>query len=142
MNTTSYFQAVTCNRCGGSGSYSWNAVHGSKCYGCGGCGYKYTKAGAAAQRYFAALLSKPAFLLKVGDRVRLDMGLSLVWATLVAIQKCPTTNTMTLTALTNQQESLRTQVMPDTLVRIEHTAAQKQTKAAQALEYQSALLAD
>lgn len=28
-----------CSRCGGSGSYSFNAVDGSRCYGCGGSGY-------------------------------------------------------------------------------------------------------
>lgn len=28
-----------CRRCGGSGSYSFNAMDGSRCYGCGGFGY-------------------------------------------------------------------------------------------------------
>lgn len=28
-----------CGRCGGSGSYSWNAMDGSRCFGCGGIGY-------------------------------------------------------------------------------------------------------
>lgn len=28
----------TCSRCGGSGRYSWNAIDGDRCYGCGGAG--------------------------------------------------------------------------------------------------------
>ena len=28
--------AYTCSRCGGSGRYSFNLIHGTKCYGCGG----------------------------------------------------------------------------------------------------------
>jgi len=28
-----------CHRCGGSGNYSYNAMHGSTCYGCGGTGF-------------------------------------------------------------------------------------------------------
>jgi hypothetical protein len=27
-----------CGRCGGSGNYSYNAMHGTRCYGCGGSG--------------------------------------------------------------------------------------------------------
>jgi len=27
-----------CGRCGGSGRYSWNRMHGSRCYGCSGVG--------------------------------------------------------------------------------------------------------
>lgn len=29
---------VKCPRCGGSGSYSFNMLHGTKCYGCNGVG--------------------------------------------------------------------------------------------------------
>lgn len=29
-----------CGRCGGSGSYSFNSMDGSRCYGCGGSGYR------------------------------------------------------------------------------------------------------
>ena len=31
---------VTCRRCGGSGSYSFNLQHGTKCYGCNGTGFQ------------------------------------------------------------------------------------------------------
>lgn len=29
---------IACPRCGGSGSYSFNQIHGTKCYGCDGLG--------------------------------------------------------------------------------------------------------
>lgn len=31
--------AATCNRCGGGGRYSWCAMYGDRCFGCGGRGY-------------------------------------------------------------------------------------------------------
>jgi len=37
------FEHTTCPRCGGSGNYSFNLMHGSRCYGCYGSGYKLTK---------------------------------------------------------------------------------------------------
>ncbi len=46
------FEKVECGRCGGSGSYSWNAMHGSMCYGCSGKGKKLSKAGRAAFEVF------------------------------------------------------------------------------------------
>lgn len=33
----------TCSRCGGSGKYSFNLMHGTKCYGCNGTGKQKTK---------------------------------------------------------------------------------------------------
>lgn len=32
-----------CSRCGGSGRYSFNLIHGTKCYGCNGTGKQKTK---------------------------------------------------------------------------------------------------
>lgn len=62
------FETKPCGRCGGSGSYSWNAMHGSTCYGCGGSGRVFTKRGRAASEFFRSLLMVPAGELKVGDR--------------------------------------------------------------------------
>lgn len=39
MTTSSY----TCSRCSGSGKYSFNMIHGTKCYGCNGSGKQATK---------------------------------------------------------------------------------------------------
>jgi len=36
-------QAYTCTRCNGTGRYSFNLMHGTKCYGCRGTGKQYTK---------------------------------------------------------------------------------------------------
>lgn len=63
------FENVACGRCGGSGSYSYCSMYGSRCFGCNGGGYKLTKRGAAAQRYLDDLRSKAAREVKVGDLV-------------------------------------------------------------------------
>ena len=61
------FECVECNRCGGSGSYSFNMMDGSRCYGCSGQGWKLTKRGRAASDYYKALRSVKVEDLKVGD---------------------------------------------------------------------------
>lgn len=53
----SAFETKTCDRCGGSGSHSFNLMHGSRCYGCGGTGKTLTKSGKAAQSLFRDLIS-------------------------------------------------------------------------------------
>lgn len=64
------FETQGCNRCGGCGRYSWNAMHGSTCYGCNGKGWNFTKRGLAAYNYWVALMSKPTNELQPGDKVR------------------------------------------------------------------------
>lgn len=55
------FETQTCSRCGGSGNYSFNLMHGSRCYGCAGSGTVYTKRGKAARaRFHDALKVEPA----------------------------------------------------------------------------------
>ena len=39
QKTTTY----TCSRCNGTGKYSFNLMHGTKCYGCNGTGQQNTK---------------------------------------------------------------------------------------------------
>lgn len=73
MTARLLFESAPCGRCGGSGSYSWNAMHGSVCFGCGGRGERLTKRGAAAQEFFTASASKPADQFKVGDLIRLSV---------------------------------------------------------------------
>lgn len=63
------FEHVACGRCGGSGSYSYCSMYGSRCFGCNGAGYKLTKRGRAAQNFLDDLRSKPAGEVKVGDLV-------------------------------------------------------------------------
>ena len=59
-----------CGRCGGGGSYSYNQMDGSRCYGCNGAGYNFTKRGAIARKYFDDLLSIRIADVKVGDLVQ------------------------------------------------------------------------
>jgi len=66
------FEHMTCRRCGGPGSFSYNQVHGTVCYGCGGSGYGLTRRGTAAQAYLDSLRKVRADSLKVGDFVYAD----------------------------------------------------------------------
>ena len=49
--TTINATAYTCSRCGGSGRFSFNLIHGSKCYGCNGTGKQKTKPRAPASKW-------------------------------------------------------------------------------------------
>lgn len=62
MDATLY----TCSRCGGSGRYSFNLIHGTTCYGCGGTGKQKTKPRPKAVRW--AVLGTDR---NTGERVRL-----------------------------------------------------------------------
>src|SRR5262245_34188098 len=63
------FETETCGRCGGSGNYSYNRVHGAVCYGCNGNRVRLTKRGAAAQAWFRKQQTVRLEDLRVGDRV-------------------------------------------------------------------------
>jgi hypothetical protein len=63
------FENEICGRCGGTGSYSFNQLDGSRCYGCGGSKRRLTKRGAEAQRFFRGLLMRRADELQIGDVV-------------------------------------------------------------------------
>jgi len=63
------FETKVCSRCGGSGHYSFNAMHGSKCYGCGGDKVQYTKRGRAARDFWVASETVDVTEVQVGDRV-------------------------------------------------------------------------
>lgn len=67
-------ESVVCGRCGGSGQYSFNMIHGSKCYGCNGLGRKLSKRGDAAQVYLENLRMIAVEDLKVGDMIRELVG--------------------------------------------------------------------
>lgn len=43
MSDAAERQAYTCTRCNGTGRYSFNLQHGTKCYGCNGTGKQHTK---------------------------------------------------------------------------------------------------
>ena len=70
------FETEKCGRCGGSGNYSFNMMHGSTCYGCGGSGLRLTKRGRAAQDFFRASLEVPQDEVKVGDVVMVTVNMA------------------------------------------------------------------
>ena len=51
MSDTAERQAYTCTRCNGTGRYSFNLQHGTKCYGCNGTGKQYTKPRAPSPKW-------------------------------------------------------------------------------------------
>lgn len=51
MSDAAERQAYTCTRCNGTGSYSFNLMHGTKCYGCNGTGKQYTKPKAPSPKW-------------------------------------------------------------------------------------------
>jgi len=71
MKTTDLFETATCGRCAGSGHYSFNMMHGTVCYGCGGSGIKLTKKGAAAKAAWVAAYRKTVRISEIvaGDKV-------------------------------------------------------------------------
>lgn len=72
MTLKTVFEKETCGRCGGCGRYSYNQMHGSTCYGCGGTGERLTKRGTAARLHYLASCTIPARDLVVGDMI--DFG--------------------------------------------------------------------
>ena len=66
------FESKPCNRCGGSGQYSYCQMHGTRCFGCGGRGEQLTKRGRAAQDFLNASRTVGRDAVKVGDMVIAD----------------------------------------------------------------------
>lgn len=82
------FEHKTCTRCGGGGEYSYNQMHGSRCYGCSGTGYQLTARGKAAQLFLNGLRKVAIEELKVGDLILSDSipGLSTSrWVRVTAV---------------------------------------------------------
>jgi hypothetical protein len=65
-------ETETCGRCGGSGKFSYNLMHGDRCYGCSGKGIRYTKRGAAAAKFLDDLRRVRLDSLKVGDLMQVE----------------------------------------------------------------------
>ena len=72
MKAKPTFEHETCSRCCGTGNYSYNPVSGSRCFGCGGIGYKLTKRGRAAQNFLNAMREMPLENFEIGDLIRFD----------------------------------------------------------------------
>jgi hypothetical protein len=86
MTNKQGFPIETCDRCQGSGKYSFNMVHGSMCFGCSGSGTVIVKRAAEAWKMYQAevkQLRRPlASQLQVGDLISHDK----VWRRIGAIE--------------------------------------------------------
>ena len=149
----SKFETKTCSRCGGSGHYSFNLMHGTMCYGCNGKGIQFTKRGLAARMFYDESLTVPASELKVGMGIKESSG----WKNFALIQAIHHGTDKELGEKFCTSYSLGTdgdremilvdtgrckaKFYPDTRVRVMHTDDEKKVKIALALEYQSTLTA-
>lgn len=62
--TVEHFESETCERCGGTGEYSYNQLDGTRCYGCNGVGWKLTQRGREAYEAYQAANSD---VIRAGD---------------------------------------------------------------------------
>ena len=145
-------ETTECSRCCGSGRYSYNQIHGSRCFGCGGSGKAYTKRGREAARYLEALRSKPAADFQPGDLVRHEMftpgGSARIWITVVTVApssvrlvspgKPESTDNVTIEG-TGKYGKVRMTVPKDKLLRQGFDAETKQAQLAEAIAYQATL---
>lgn len=144
-NTTpdqTLFESEYCGRCGGSGKYSFNLMHGDSCYGCGGSGVRLTKRGRVAQAFLDAMRIRPASEVKVGDLIEFDIYFCRFFARVESIE--PDTingggrfNIIGTRPKTGESVSLG--CLPQSTVRIGFTAEEKQAMRQKALAYQATL---
>jgi hypothetical protein len=145
-------ETTECGRCGGSGRYSYNQMHGSRCYGCGGSGKAYTKRGAAAARYLEELRSKPAAEFCPGELMRYDMftpsGSARVFVTVESVE--PSDIKVIINGVASQRPSVTIKgtgkigpvsmtTSADKLLRQGFDAETKQAQLAEAIAYQATL---
>ncbi len=133
------FESKTCSRCGGLGAYSYNAVHGTRCYGCAGQGVQLTKRGAAASKLFRELCSRRAEDLKVGDGILWDMFFFSCWAPITAIESTENGSVKISGIRAKTGETMSYTADRNSPVRLKLTAEQKAPLIAQARAYQESL---
>lgn len=126
------FETQVCNRCGGTGHYSFNMVHGTMCYGCQGSGEKFTKRGQSAFDYYKGLRTIKAADVEVGQRIK-AVGAKFTVTEIKADDDNPgrikfTSSSNNVYSLSDQYEVL---IIP--------TAENNEELKKQALEYQSKL---
>lgn len=138
------FDGVTCSRCGGSGNYSFNLMHGSKCYGCGGTGRKLTKRGHAALEFWNNLRTRKVSDLKVGDLIQFDMFSYKVFARIESIEPDPLNPGVIIISGTRKKtgERMGFGTYPNATVTAGFTAEEKADMIRRTVEYQNSLTAD
>ena len=150
---TDRIETTTCGRCCGTGRYSYNQMHGSRCYGCGGSGKAYTRRGAEAQRFLEALRSKRADAFEAGDLMRYDVfmpgGSARIFVTVVSVEpsdhivivggKPSDTPSVTIHATHPKFGDVRVTTSADKLIRQGFDADTKRAQLAEAIAYQATL---
>jgi hypothetical protein len=132
------FETKVCGRCGGSGKYSFNLMHGDMCYGCKGAGTVYTKRGLAAKQFFEDSLSVLAEDIKVGDGIRCWTGINKFYVVTEAKSEVqPDGRTMIELVMGNSVYCC----YAGSKIRLAADKPTKQAKLAAALEYQASLTA-
>lgn len=140
------FETQACTRCGGSGRYSFNLMHGDRCYGCGGTGTTYTKRGKAAKAMFHSLLERDADEITVGDNVLVSSGAMGLgpdrWHFVSEIRDdAHNPGRKILTLKRNGKVACSYGTCPGLKLRCVRTEEERAAKMAQALAYQETLLA-
>lgn len=64
------FEIATCGRCGGSGEHSFNLLHGSRCYGCGGSGKTFTARALKAKAFYKTSCMRSVDEVQAGEFIR------------------------------------------------------------------------
>jgi len=137
------FENETCSRCGGTGKFSYNQIHGSRCYGCQGSGVKLTKRGAAARAFFIESQQTPVADLKHGMFVWDDtFGSTAKFLPLLAIEQSGSYQQIKdgrchyISVKTSRCNNL---VFPDSKVRAVRDEEHRQQLIQAALDFQSTL---
>lgn len=146
-------ETTECSRCGGTGRYSYNQMHGSRCYGCGGSGKKHTRRGAEAFRFLEALRSKPAADFQPGDLMRYDMftpgGSARIFVTVTSVSpsqakvfidgKPSETPSVTIEGEHAKLGKVRMTTSADKMIRQGFDSETKQAQLARTIAYQATL---
>ena len=140
------FEHVVCTRCGGSGKFSYNLMHGDRCYGCGGSGYQLTKRGQAAQNYLNSLRKRPASEIKVGDSILYEDFLTnkCAFVRVIAIdikedELNPDWARIIFKLSGKNGKAYGINSFKNSLIRVGFSAEQKAAQVKEALEYQDTL---
>jgi hypothetical protein len=139
----SLFETEKCSRCGGGGSYSYNAVDGSRCYGCGGSGIRLTRRGKIAATLLADSQKKPVSEIKPGMYVWEDsFGMKARWLPIISVSESESSAIVDGVAIPYTE--IRTKrggfcVFPGSKVRCIVDESERQALIAAALDHQSTL---
>lgn len=136
MTASSAFEAETCGRCHGTGTYSYTQRWGTTCFKCGttphvaGRGWTLTKRGAAAAAFMCELLSKPASQIVAGESIRDTM--SGRWCKVASVE-----DDGRYAILSTERVTFH--MAPNTMLRVAASADEKKAAIDKAVAYQATL---